>query len=446
MKLVLKTEGLTGSDLTFVQAMNAKFAEMPDVPTADDIKKSVQEVCKGMFSEKGELTVDFSKLADLHEKTFGEGEDSIKSILKRQGDIINAMKELQQEGPSRVKSIRDQIKEFHEKNADKLAAFMSGESKSFGTAIDPVNKDMIPGISIKAPVTMTVVGSSNGSAFAPMPEVIPGLIDLNRNRPFLEQYSNVSSTNRPRIVYTEKTNPQGQVAWLAEGGLKPLLSFEWVSRESYAKKVAGKFKVSTEAIMDVDWLAAEIEAELKYQVDIEVDENLLAGAGDGTSAATELKGLTQIAGGYVLTTINTTAPNRFDALRAARAQGVSLNYDFNYVFINPIDGANMDLTKDSNNRPIMMEYRDDTGRLFRLQPVETNQIPVGFFLMGDMTRFKVRNYLPFSIYYGWVNDDFEKNLITIIGERRLHSYVYTNDTGAFIYDSFANVILAITAP
>jgi hypothetical protein len=62
-----------------------------------------------------------------------------------------------------------------------------------------------------------------------------------------------------------------------------------------------------------------------------------------------------------------------------------------------------------------------------------------------MSRFKVRNYQPFSIAYGWVNDDFEKNLVTVIGERRLHAFVAANDIGAFVYDTFANIKTAITA-
>lgn len=444
-KIKLSTDGLEGANKAFVEKLNEEFGKI-DVLDEDAVKSVVMSICKGMFKEDGDLTVDFTKLAGLYDLTMGEGETSLKSIMKRQGDIINAMKELQSAAPTRVKTIRDQIKDFHEANKDKLKAFLSGESKSFGTRIG-ANGEMEAGIDIiKAPATITVAGSSNGSAFVPTPEIVPGLIDLNRNRPFIEQYSNVTGTNRSRIVYTEKTNPQGQAAWLAEGGVKPLISFEWISRESYAKKVADKIKVSTESLEDVDWMAAEIEAELKYQVDIAVDDALLAGTGDGTSSAVEPKGLTEYAGGYVLTQIQTATPNNFDAIRAAIAQIVSLNFYPDYVFLNPIDGANMDLVKDDQGRPLAMEYRDGSGKLWRVQPVETNQMPIGYFLLGDMSRFRVRNYKPFAVYYGWVNDDFEKNLVTVIGERRLHDYVYTNDTGAFVYDSFANVKTAITAP
>jgi hypothetical protein len=47
---------------------------------------------------------------------------------------------------------------------------------------------------------------------------------------------------------------------------------------------------------------------------------------------------------------------------------------------------------------------------------------------------------------GWVNDDFQKNLITFIGESRLHSYVPVNELPAFLYDQFSVIKSAIEKP
>lgn len=446
MKLVLKKDGLTGESLKFVEDLNLKFSELPDQLTADDVRNAVKGMVKGLWKENGECNVDFEKLSGMHEKVFGDGEDSLQVILKKQGMIINELKELGKPGESNVKSIRDQLAEFHTKNADRLQAFLSGESKQFGTEMDPLTKDMRAGIVVKAPVTMTISASSGGSAFAPAPEIMPGLVDIRRNRPFIEQYANSANTNRARIVWTEKTNKQGNATWLAEGGVKPLISFEWVSRESYAKKVAAKIKVSTEALQDVDWLAAEIETELKYEVDIAVDNALFAGTGDGTSGALTLKGITEYAPGYLLNNVLTTDPNEYDVIRAMIAQITTMNGTPTHVFFNTISGANMDLLKDDNGRPIAKEYRDGDGKIWRLTPVEVNNIPEGSVLVADMSRFKVRNYQAFAIYYGWVNDDFEKNLVTVIGERRLHAFMAENDLGTLVYDTFANVKTLITAP
>lgn len=365
-----------------------------------------------------------------------------QSALEAQGLELRALKDAQTKALPDRKTIASQIRSFMDKNKDKWAQFKSGEIRSFGT--DKEGNSAIE-LNERAAITMTIGASTGGSVFVPTPEVMPGLVDLARNKPFLENYSNTSNTGSARIVWTEKYNPQGNADFIGEGEVKPLISFEIRNLETYAKKVADKIKVSTEMLEDIDFIAAEIENELRYKVDIAVDDALLNGAGDGSVSATDIKGLDASIGVYVLTTITTDTPNDFDAIRAAIAQIVSLNFNPNALFINPIDGANMDLVKDSQGRPLAMEYKDPNGRIFRVMPIETNQIPVGYFLLGDMTRFKVRNYKPFSVSYGWVNDDFEKNLVTVIGERRLHAFVAVNDTGAFIYDTFANVKTAITA-
>jgi HK97 family phage major capsid protein len=367
----------------------------------------------------------------------------LRAAMEAQGLELKALKEAQKATLPDRKTIAGQIRAAIEKDKEGWDRFKRGESKSFGT--DAKGNAGINLEGTRAAITMGVAASTNGSAFVPMPEVQPGLVDLHRNQPFLESYANTSNTSSPRIVWTEKHNPQGNAGWLGEGGLKPLISFEIQTNESYAKKVADKIKVSTEMVDDIDFIAQEIENELRYQVDIAVDAALLSGNGDGTNGATTLKGLTQYVGGYVLTSVSTINPNDFDAIRAAIAQVISLNMTPNIVFINTIDGANMDLVKDSQGRPLALEYRTPDGKLYRLTVVETNQMPVGSFLVGDMTKFKVRNYQPFSVSYGWVNDDFEKNLFTVLGERRLHAYIASNDTAGFVYDSFSNVKTAITA-
>ena len=45
---------------------------------------------------------------------------------------------------------------------------------------------------------------------------------------------------------------------------------------------------------------------------------------------------------------------------------------------------------------------------------------------------------------GWENDDFTKNLVTILGEKRMLAYIKSQYKTAFVADTFANVITAIT--
>lgn len=444
LKVVLKKDGLAEKELAFMNGLE----------TALDA--AFTEAQKGMIDQKAldaqiaaiKATIIGKGLTDEQLVTFNETVESVK----QQAIVLQKLNDGGLKKDSELKlSIASQLKAFKDANPEKWEAFKNHEQMSFGTTKAAEVKGGKPetqaGIELKfyntkAAATMTVGASTGGSAFVPTIEMVPGLVPIARNQPFIEQYANTSSTSSSRIVWVEKTNPQGQAAMTAEGTLKPLISFEIKTNESFARKVTDKIKVSTEMLDDIDFIAGEIENELKYQVDIKVDAQLLTGDGTGSN----LKGITAYVGGYVLTTVKTTGtPNDADAIRAAITQPISLNFRTNYAFINPIDAANMDLTKNSQGSYIIPPFQSAAGLVIAGVPiVETNQMPVGSLFVGDMTKFVVRNYKSFAIQYGWVNDDFELNLITIIGERRLHCYIADNNVGAFVYDTFANIKTAIT--
>ena len=83
---------------------------------------------------------------------------------------------------------------------------------------------------------------------------------------------------------------------------------------------------------------------------------------------------------------------------------------------------------------------NDPGALI----VEDNNIPVGYFQMAILDYYRILIYKDFALTWGWENDDFTKNLVTAVAEMRIHQFFSENHTGAFIYDSFANVKTAIT--
>jgi len=327
-----------------------------------------------------------------------------------------------------AEQIRTQINK-DQASKDKFAAFKRGEIRQFE-------------LQLRAPAAMTIAASGSSGIPVPEAEQVPGLIDLPRNRPFMLSISNAGNTDKSAIEWVEKFNPEGQAEFIGEGELKPLIDFNYRKIRSEAKKAAAKIKSSTEQLDDIDWMAAEIENELRYQVELAASTGLLSGDGTGDN----LKGLDSYAGGFTLTSVETTDPNNADAIRAAIAQIRSLNFNANVAVLNPIDVANMELEKATDGHYIIPPFKSADGTVISgVRVIEENGIPVGSVLVGDMTRFRVRVYKPFSVSYGWVNDDFEKNMVTIIGEMRLHSFVPTNDIGAFVYDTLANIKTAITA-
>ncbi len=51
-----------------------------------------------------------------------------------------------------------------------------------------------------------------------------------------------------------------------------------------------------------------------------------------------------------------------------------------------------------------------------------------------------------NIQVGYVNDDFTKNLVTILAEMRAVHYVKSNHYGAFVKGDFATAIAALVTP
>ncbi len=417
MKLQVKTDGLTGEALEFAKSLNAAMGEVPEGITKEELTVMLEQF-KGTLPQgptKAEFTAQIDELKGILATTKAEVL-GLKTNAQR-GDIPKTLKE----------AVIKQLSTPEMK--EKLKLLKSGEIKSLGEMV------------VKAAITMTEADSLGGSAYIPQPQFLPGLINLVRNRPYLLDYLPVMNASSARIVWNEKTNPQGTANFIAEGVVKPLISFELKSNTSEAKKVADKIKVSTEMLDDIPFIASEINGELKYQVDIKVDTSLLLGGGGD-----DLDGITGSASAFVLTSIATPDPNTSDALRAGKAQLSSFNFDANLAVLNPIDAANMDLEKAVDSGVYMLPpfITADGRTMSGMKIIEENQMPLGSVLIMDTTKAKVFTWQDFVIKIGYVNDDFELNLVTIIGEKRLHFFIPENWSNAFLYDTIANIKTAIT--
>lgn len=302
-------------------------------------------------------------------------------------------------------------------------------------------------VTVKAAVSMmpgTVNPAANPlSGFIGNTEIVSGLGSAPQGDMNIMRDADTAGTNAANIVWINKYNEDGNAAFIAPGVLKPLRSFAVRAENSTAKKVAVRFNVATETLEDYDFMAAEINKDGIQEVKRKTNEALLNSAG----TADEPKGITKYASAFTLTSVKGEDPDNYGALRAASAQVRSLKFNPDRAYINPIDAANMDLKKGANGQYVLAPFTTADGRrIGAIQIVETDEIPVGSFLVGDMKKFHVRPYKGIQVKVGYNGEDFSKNMVTIIVEQRLHAYVNSIDTGAFVYDTFATVKAAILKP
>lgn len=421
----IDTEGLEGDELKFMQNLKKRLKKIQvDGLTAEETSKAISDAIN---KELKGFTGSMEKMAQvLDEKT---GFVAMMQVIKTQGEEITALKGRATAGVH--KSVRDQVADWVEANKAQVSIAKSGRRAD------------LPALVIqKAAITMTEATSLNSSAYLPNPQILPGVIDLVRVQPTFWNRLAKPATKANPLIWVNKYNKQGNATFIGEGTLKNLASFELQTESSVPKKVAERMKVSREMIDDIDYLTGLIEGELRYEVDSKCNEKVLVDAG----SATDPKGVTNYAAAYTLLTITGIVdPNNSDCIRAAIAQLRSTNFNGQLTaFINPIDAAMMDLQKTSQGAYVLPPFQTVDGRNIAATPIiEDNNIAVGYLLLGDMSKYHIQMYMDFFVEWGWENDDFTKNLITVIGERRFHQWVSGNETGAFVYDTFANIKTAI---
>lgn len=363
------------------------------------------------------LQEDFAKIKGVEES------EVVKELRKNLDELGVRMKALQEKAPEEKNpTVKAQIKDWVTANESAIKNIRSGQKA-----------DLTP-LNIKVNSPMTPANSYNGSAYLPIPEFQAGATEIVRIAPTFWDYLKKGRTGSAAYVWVNKKNPLGAAGFIGPGVAKPGISFEIATEISNAKKIAVSEKCATELLEDIDGMASWLQQEIEYQLKHKLNTTLMTGVNSSTVPA----GIQTISVAYTLTTVKTTNPNRWDAIRACVAQLRSGNLKGDVTaFVNPVDYANMVLTKAQSQGQLFMPA--ETGATI----VEDNNIPIGYLQVAILDYYRILIYKDFSIAFGWENDDFTKNLVTAIGEMRLHQFFSENYTGAFIYDTFANIMVAI---
>lgn len=298
-------------------------------------------------------------------------------------------------------------------------------------------------ISIKAAATITAAGNVNA------PSLSIDVVDMDvapRDHSPIYDISFVYPTDKRTIIIPEYAAGEGDAAWTEEGATKPLIDADLSERSVNVGKVAVRAKFSKEVLEDFADFCAEVRNDMLSRLANKEAYGILYGSGSGG----EITGVSGTMAAYVATGIAIANPNMCDALKAAYAQIQAYTYqDVNYkpnaVLVNVLDLANMDGLKDNEGRGLYSEYKawfDAVG--VQIIPVSSAVVAQGKFIMGDFQHLVIRPRTELEVVVGWENDDFSKNLVTVIAERRLAAYIKTHHAYAFVYDEYDNVITAIT--
>jgi HK97 family phage major capsid protein len=350
------------------------------------------------------------------------------SLAETQKEILARLEGAEQKlampanvAPSKILSLGEQIviaPEF-------LAAFPSGESvdgkinynAKVKQTLNAITGDTGSGGALVDPQRLgVVVGPSRALA-------IRDLINWGRTNSNLVEFPKESTFTNNADVVSE--NP-------AAG--KPQSEIDYTLESEKVATIAHYIKASKQVLSDAPMLQSLIDSRLRYGVDEKLEDQLMKGSGTGqeiNGIFTQATAYSQPGGTFV------QAETRLDRLRLALLQVELADYMADSITINPTDWANIELTKNSQNSYLFANPFGMTAPMLWGKPVvSTKSLDADEFLVGAF-QTAVNGWVREDVMISMTNsdqDDFTKNMITILGEMRAALTVYQD--AAFVKGSF----------
>jgi HK97 family phage major capsid protein len=387
--------------------------------------EQVVEKINGLLDEKLGTTATKSEVESL--KTDLEGFKSLevknqeieKAIARMEGRL-EAMAEKAVEPRFVPKSVADAIVNAYVSNIEAIKdTAEKGGMLSLDVKSTTINADYIGDVALST--------------------LEPGVDNIARPVIKVRNVVNTGTTSSKYVVYISQT-ANTSASWVTEGATKPTSNPSYKEVSVEVKKVASTVKVSKEMLADLAFVRSEINADLMAGLDQAFEDALINGAG-GTS----LNGLLTFAQPFAAGTFAGTIPaaNVSDVIRVAKAQIQGANFEPTHVLLHPEDAAKIELTKATDGGYTYPAFWDRNMMLAGLIVVTSTNIAPDTFLVGDMSKSNVRIRENMNLQVGYVNDDFQRNMVTILAEMRAAHYVKANQVDAFVTGDLTTAIAAL---
>jgi HK97 family phage major capsid protein len=395
--------------------------------------EQVVEKINGLFSEKFATIPTKDEVAQLKSEL-----DNFKSIEVKNSEMEKAIAKME----GRIEAMSEKAVDAPKTQGAKtlkeaLVKTYSDNVKAITDSIEKGNR-----ITLDVKTDTTIDGDYTGNVALSVLE--PGVNRIARPIRRIREISNVGTTTSKFVTYIQQTKqvaPTGEgTLWVNEAGAKfnGEVKYEEVSEE--VKKVAAYIKVSKEMLADLSFVRSEINTELMEAIEQTIDNSLVNGAG-----GVDLNGLLSVAPAFSAGTFAGTIPgaNISDLIRVAKAQIQAANFQPTHVVLNPEDVAKIELTKTSSGEYTYPAFWDANMMLAGLTIVSSNNITAGTLVVGDFTKFNIKFREDMNMSVGYENDDFTRNMVTILCEARLVAYIKGNDLNAFVQSDIATDIALI---
>lgn len=339
---------------------------------------------------------------------------------------------------TKLNELRAQVEELEQKATRKAGADEADhrslgqqfvESKGFKDLAESPSQRGKADMQLKATITLATTDTLGAAGDTVQVTRVAGIVAPPERRMTVRDLITPGRMDGNALEYVKETGFVNNAGMVAEAAAKPQsdLKFDLVS--TTAKVVAHYVKASRQILSDSSMLASYIDGRLRYGLAFKEEQQLLNGDGTGQN----LLGIIPQATAYAAPG-GLTSAQAMDQMRLAMLQAELAEYPATGHVMNPIDWTRIELLKDTTGRYIIGNPQGTTApRLWNLPVVATQAIAQDKFLTGA---FK----LGAQLFDRWLarvevatenEDDFIKNLVTVLAEERLALAVYRPE--AFIY-------------
>ena len=397
-----------------------------EVKAAFDVRhdqvKALAEEALGKAQKGEDLSAATKQLAD--EALVGMNEakarlDELEQKIARKGA----------DDETRPRSIGEQVLA-----ADEMKAFLASRASRGRASVE-----------VKAIITSMTTDAMGSAGDLIVPDRLPGILAPGQRRLTVRDLLTPGRTSSTSVQYVKETGFTNAAATVSEttGALKPQSDIKFDIATSSVTTIAHWVLATRQILDDAPMLQSYIDGRLRYGLALVEENQLLNGGGTGT----DLNGIYTQATAFTAPITIPAPVTRIDVLRLAVLKSALAELPTTGAVLHPADWASIELLKETTGAYLIGNPQGALApTLWSLPIVATQAISQGNFLTGAFR-------LGAQIFDRWdarvevsTEDDqnFRKNLVTILAEERLALAVYRPE--AFVKGAFAAAATAATAP